>query len=242
MPPSPWRQQVKSLVRATCPRRMLIASGPVADARICLTFDDGPHPENTARVLDVLGEQGVPATFFVIGERAARHPELVERAAREGHVVGNHTFFHREPNQTSAAALLGEVRMTRRLLAELLGRPTGLFRPPKGVVSVAKLLGLWAARQTVVLWDTNPLDYRATSAGEVRSWLRANPPRAGALVLMHDDRPFASQVLPELIQSARDRGITFTTVPCWTHGASCERGKVGGAAPDDEHSRATVSA
>jgi peptidoglycan/xylan/chitin deacetylase (PgdA/CDA1 family) len=242
MPPSPWRQRVKSLMGATCPPRMLIASGPVAGGSVCLTFDDGPHSENTPRVLDVLGEHGVPATFFVIGERAERHPDLVVRAAREGHAVGNHTFFHREPSETSAAALLGEVRTTRRLLAELLGRPTGLFRPPKGVVSVAKLLRLWAARQTVVLWDTNPLDYRAKSADEVRSWLRANPLRPGALVLMHDDRPFASQVLSEMIRAARDSGLTFTTIPCWTHGAACDTGKVGSARRDGEAARSTVSA
>jgi peptidoglycan/xylan/chitin deacetylase (PgdA/CDA1 family) len=200
------------------PLRMFIARGPVAGGSVCLTFDDGPDPDNSARVLDVLGEHGVRATFFVIGERAARHPGLVVRAAREGHVVGNHTYFHLDPKKTSAAALVREVRQTRRLLAEMLGEPSDLFRPPLGAVTTAKLLGLWAARQTVVLWNCDPLDYQAQSADSVRSWFAANPLAPGALVLMHDDRPFAAQVLPDLIRSARDRGLTFTTVRDWTHG------------------------
>lgn len=234
MPRSSWRQRAKGVVGWAMPLRMFIAGGPVAGGRICLTFDDGPHPDNSARVLDVLGEHGVKATFFVIGERAARHPELVARAAREGHVVGNHTYFHLDPKKTSAVALIREVRQTRRLLAELLGETSDLFRPPLGAVTAAKLLGLWAVRQTVVLWNSDPLDYRAQSADCVRSWFEAHPLAPGALVLMHDDRPFAAQVLPELIRSARDRGLTFTTVRHWTHGEPWET--AGGLVADPDAS------
>jgi peptidoglycan/xylan/chitin deacetylase (PgdA/CDA1 family) len=220
MPHLPWRRRIRRALGAAVPSRMLLTRGPKSARSVCLTFDDGPHPENTARVLDLLGEHRVPATFFVIGQRAEQCPNLVVRAAREGHVVGNHTYYHRNPRETSAAALAVEVKQTRRLLAELLGQTCNLFRPPLGVVNPAKLLRLWAVRQTVVLWDTDPLDYRAKCADDVRAWFAGNPLRPGALVLMHDDRPFAWQVLPELIASARERGLTFTTVPYWTHRGS----------------------
>src|SRR5204863_8624195 len=88
------RQFIRAGFIATLPRRLLLARGPSGSASVCLTFDDGPHPHHTPRLLDLLKDQRVTATFFVIGRWAARYPELVRRIAAEGHLVGNHTFSH----------------------------------------------------------------------------------------------------------------------------------------------------
>jgi peptidoglycan/xylan/chitin deacetylase (PgdA/CDA1 family) len=180
-----------------------------------LTFDDGPHPEHTPRLLDLLKDQRVTATFFVIGQRATRHPELVRRMAAEGHLVGNHSFSHSEPRATTARQLLDEVRQTRDLLAEVLGGPTTLFRPPRGQVTAWKLWRLWRAGQTVVLWNVDPKDFAQTSADAVRAWFRDRPLRGGDVVLMHDNHPHAAELLPDLITDARQRGLTFTTPAHW---------------------------
>lgn len=210
------RQLLRRALAATLPRRLFLVHGPAAGRAVCLTFDDGPHPEHTPRLLDALKAHGVPATFFVIGQNAERYPDLVRRVAAEGHVVGNHSYSHTEPCRTSAGQLADETRRTGDLLAALLGgEAPALFRPPKGQVTVAKLWRLWRARQTVVLWDTDPKDYARQSAAEVRDWFRAHPLRGGDVVLMHDSHPHATAVVPDLVEAARGAGLRFTTLPEW---------------------------
>jgi peptidoglycan/xylan/chitin deacetylase (PgdA/CDA1 family) len=197
------------------PRRLFLVRGPAASASVCLTFDDGPHPEHTPRLLDTLKELGVTATFFVVGQQAERYPNLVRRIAAEGHAVGHHTFYHTDLRRTSARQLAAEVRRTRDLLARLLGKAPNLFRPPHGKLTPAKLWSLWRAGQTVVLWNVDPKDYACRSADQLQAWCEAHPMQAGDLVLMHDDRPHAAMVLPGLIAVARQRGLTFSTIPDW---------------------------
>jgi peptidoglycan/xylan/chitin deacetylase (PgdA/CDA1 family) len=210
-----WRQPLRRLMAVTLPRRMFLVDGPVKSGSICLTFDDGPDPVHTPRLLDVLKQHKIPATFFVIGQQAERHPEIVRRMIAEGHLVGNHSFTHSEPRGISAQQLVEEVQRTRELLLDLTGQAPALFRPPKGKLTAAKLWALWRAGQTVVLWNSDPRDYVCRSASDVRNWFRAHPLCAGNLVLMHDNRPHAAEVLPELIAAARRRGQTFVTVSEW---------------------------
>jgi len=211
-----WRRLVRSLLAATLQRRRLLVRGPVNSGLVCLTFDDGPDPVHTGGLLDVLKEEGVPATFFVIGQQAERHPELVRRMAAEGHVVGHHSYCHSDPQRTSARELLDEVERTRRVLAALLGKAPDLFRPPHGKVTVSKLWKLWRAGQTVVLWNVDTKDYACTSAAELKERLEASPLRSGDVVLMHDNRPYAAQVVRDLIAVTRARGLGFATVLPWT--------------------------
>jgi peptidoglycan/xylan/chitin deacetylase (PgdA/CDA1 family) len=214
--PRSWRQFLRRGLAAVLPWRWYIVRGPVHGGSVCLTFDDGPDPEHTPRLLDVLGRYRVPATFFVIGEKAQRHPEIVRRIAAEGHVVGHHSFHHTEPMRTSARQLLAEVRQTRELLGTLLDEPPSLFRPPYGALTWAKLWGLWRAGQTVVLWSVDPKDYACGSADEVRDRLRRQPPRSGDVILMHDNRPYAADVVADLVADVTRQGLTFGTPTAWT--------------------------
>jgi peptidoglycan/xylan/chitin deacetylase (PgdA/CDA1 family) len=163
----------------------------------------------------LLKEHGVPATFFVVGRLAERYPDLVRRMAAEGHVVGNHTFYHTTPSLTSTRQLVDETRRTRDVLAGLLGKVPTLFRPPHGKVTAAKLWGLWRAGQTVVLWNVDPKDYARQFPDEILTWFRKRPLRGGDLVLMHDRLPHAVAVLPSLIANAREQGLTFSTPDQW---------------------------
>jgi peptidoglycan/xylan/chitin deacetylase (PgdA/CDA1 family)/glycosyltransferase involved in cell wall biosynthesis len=216
--PSAWspRQLLRRALTALLPRRRFLTRGPAESGSVCLTFDDGPHPEHTPRLLDGLRRQGVRATFFVVGRQAERYPELVRRIAAEGHTLGHHSYSHSEPGQTSARQLLDEVRRTRDLLAGLTGTPPVLFRPPKGSLTARKLWGLWRAGQTVVLWNVDPKDYARRAAGEVRDWFRRRPLNGGDLVLMHDNHPHAAEVVPGLVEDAHGRGLTFSQLPEWT--------------------------
>jgi peptidoglycan/xylan/chitin deacetylase (PgdA/CDA1 family)/glycosyltransferase involved in cell wall biosynthesis len=213
--PNPWRQLLRRGLAVTLPRHVLMTGGPTSGRSVCLTFDDGPHPEYTPRLLDVLKERDVCATFFVIGSQAERHPEIVRRAVEEGHAVGNHTFSHGDPSATPTRRLIEEVRRTDDLLRRLTGRAPRLFRPPHGKVTAEKLWRLWRDGQTVVLWNADPKDYSRRDPDEVRAWFRERPLRGGDLVLMHDNVPHAIDVLPTLIDEARAAGLQFTTPPRW---------------------------
>ena len=215
--PSPrrWRQLLRGALAAALPHRLFLVRGPADSGRVCLTFDDGPHPEYTPQVLDVLRDHGVPATFFVIGREAERYPELVRRMAAEGHAVGHHSYCHTAPTLTPARQLVEELRRTDHLLTGLLGTPPHLYRPPHGKVTAAKLWGLWRAGQTVVLWNVDPKDSARPRPEDVRAWFREHPLRGGDIVLMHDNGPHAAAVVPDLIRGASAQGLRFTTPLAW---------------------------
>jgi peptidoglycan/xylan/chitin deacetylase (PgdA/CDA1 family) len=200
---------------AILPYRLLIARGPSGSNGVCLTFDDGPDPEFTPRLLDLLAKTKVPATFFLVGEAAERHPGLVRRIAEEGHVVGNHTFHHADARKTSPASYLAQVTRARILLRELSGQEVDLFRPPYGSLTIATLLALWRAGQVVVLWSIDPKDYPPTQVQAAIDSLNESPPRAGDIVLLHDRFPIALEVLTPLIRDVRLRGMDFTTPREW---------------------------
>jgi peptidoglycan/xylan/chitin deacetylase (PgdA/CDA1 family) len=200
-------QTLKTILATVLPSRLFVVRGATALPVIHLTFDDGPHPEHTPRLLDALREHDVRATFFVVGIHAASHPDLVRRIVAEGHAIGNHSYFHGEPSQTSADGLLVEVRQCRSLLHKLTGRDVNLFRPPKGALSVRKLRGVWKARQTVVLWNTDPRDFAMTESIQLVRWAESYRPTAGDIVLMHDNHPHAAEAVGTLVRRTAEFGL-----------------------------------
>lgn len=199
---------------AVLPRRRFLVRGPGTANRVALTFDDGPHPEHTPRLLDALAAAGIRATFFVIGREAERHPELVARAFGEGHAIGHHSWSHSEPDSTPAGRLLEETERTIALLAGITGRQHDRFRPPKGALTVAKCARLWQRHQRIVLWSADPRDYRMSDAGELRHWAAHNPPSPGEIVLLHDAWPFAAAAV-DSFAAWRERGVEFVTLDAW---------------------------
>lgn len=179
---------------------------------VWLTFDDGPHPEYTPRLLNVMRDSGVKGTFFLVGVHAQSHPELVRRIASEGHAIGHHTFHHKPSEATSARGLLEEVAICRNLLRSLTGRAPSLFRPPNGKLSLHRLCRLWAAGQQVVLWNVDPKDFALGSASELADWFRGHPLLPGDVVLLHDNHPYVAEALPEVIVETRSRGLEFATL------------------------------
>ncbi len=192
-----------------------MVSGPRDGRDVCLTFDDGPHPAHTPRVLDALARHGAPATFFLVGARAARHPELVRAIARAGHAIGQHSFWHRDPQRTSAVELADEIERTAALLASLTGDRPALFRPPHGKLTAGKLARVWRARHTAVLWNVDPRDFARPSAADALAFFRAAPPRPGDLVLLHDTHPRAAELVDGLAALILGQGLRFTAVPAW---------------------------
>jgi peptidoglycan-N-acetylglucosamine deacetylase len=112
------------------PQRASYSSCRVDGPYIAMTFDDGPHPVLTPRLLDMLKARGIRATFFLIGQNAAEYPDIVRRIAAEGHEIGNHTWDHPQLTKLSPIALREEIDRTSSTIAEIIGKPVLVMRPP----------------------------------------------------------------------------------------------------------------
>ena len=184
--------------------------------RLTLTFDNGPAPTVTDRVLDVLGEHGAKATFFVVGEQLGRHGrrELAERARSEGHWIGNHTMTHSIPfgDTADAAYLQHEIEDTQELLGDLT-HPDRLFRPfgrggilDEHLLSPAALERLQAGGYTVVLWNSVPRDWEDTTGWPERVFadLEANE---WLVLVVHDLPTGAMDQLPRFLERIANDGV-----------------------------------
>lgn len=216
--PSPFRQLVRRGMSLTLPRYLFMTCGPQASLSISLTFDDGPDPVHTPALLDRLRALHVRATFFVIGGKAKAHPGLVSRIADEGHEVGQHSYSHRPPHETSALSLFAETRRTTALLTRLTGRRPCLYRPPHGKLTPGKLLGPWILGQTVVLWNRDPKDFALREVGPLRRWFETTPLSGGDILLLHDVHAHVAPALEALVERAARSGLSFATPAEWRHG------------------------
>src|SRR3954451_6188313 len=124
-------------IRSAALDRMAPVGRVCGDDVVALTFDDGPHPGFTDRILDVLAELDVRATFFCVGKNAERHPGLLRRLRAEGHAIGSHSYSHPHPQQTAPATLARDYRRGRQVIEDVLSEGVTLFRPPHGHLSPA---------------------------------------------------------------------------------------------------------
>jgi peptidoglycan/xylan/chitin deacetylase (PgdA/CDA1 family) len=188
---------VKALCRAKTTREV-----------VALTFDDGPHPDYTPRILDVLARHGVKTTFFVVGEKAEAHPEIVRRIVAEGHLVGNHTYSHstRFP-WMSERKMKEEIHRCDVVLKKTTGERPVLFRPPFGVTNPTLARSL-RRDFTVAGWDVRSFDtmsrWPRTKVFE-RVLRRIKP---GSVVLLHDDRAEGDVLLEMILNHIEQNGYT----------------------------------
>ena len=195
--------------------------------KLALTFDDGPDPEWTPQILDILKAKHVPATFFVIGANMEAHPGLVQRILREGHEVGNHTYTHPNLADTPLPAVRLELNATQRLFEALTGRSMRLLRPPylgdaepsdaDEIVPIeeAQKLGYVTIGTHVDTLDWQMLPVDQMMALVLKEVSDPNPDARGNIILLHDsggDRSQTVKLLPELIDTMRARGFSFVPV------------------------------
>ena len=152
---------------------------------IGLTYDDGPDPEQTPGVLDALAAAGARATFFVLADRAAAHPELIRRIAADGHEIGLHGEDHTRLTTLPVREALRRIRRGKRRLEDLTGQLVKLFRPAYGAQTVTQAIGTRASGLEIVLWTAWARDWEEASAAEVaaRSFLALH---TGGFLLLHD--------------------------------------------------------
>ncbi len=203
----------RTLWRSTTPSR-------AAGRAVALTFDDGPDASFTPRILDILAEKGVPATFFVVGERARRHPELVQRAHDMGHAIGNHTETHSLRFHFShGRGLRREIGACNQAIRSAIGLEPCLFRSPQGL-KTPPLGGVLSEHGMVAIgWQVRGMDYVIRDPERIARRI-VEGAIDGGVILLHDggglqgsvDRSATIRALPRVIDGLRARGFTFVRV------------------------------
>lgn len=176
--------------------------------QIAITFDDGPNPNYTQKLLEGLKKRGVKATFFVLGEEAQQYPEIVEEIHEEGHLIGVHSYEHVNFGEIGDTAAMEQITKTREILYEITGEYAGFIRPP---------YGCWKSSlnekvpMIEVLWDVDPLDWATKSADTVVARIL---PKAhdGCIILLHDASASSVQAAFTVIDALQKQGYEFVTV------------------------------
>jgi peptidoglycan/xylan/chitin deacetylase (PgdA/CDA1 family) len=179
---------------------------------IAMTFDDGPSEKLTPKLLSLLAAHHIKATFFVIGQNVAEHPDILQRAIREGHEIGNHSWSHPNFGKMSDEKVRRELKMTEDAIMNACGvRPT-LMRPPYGSITTRQKR--WIHDEfgyQIILWDVDPLDWKRPGAKVVTSRI-VKETRPGSIVLSHDIHPGTIEAMPETLSQLEAKGFKFVTV------------------------------
>lgn len=197
------------LQRMAGPSR-LITRG-VESGRIALTYDDGPKPTDTARVLKELEQQNAKATFFCVGSHARRHPTLLRELRQAGHEIGSHTNSHVSLMKVSSQQAFDDIREGREAIEDVLGEPCPLFRPPHGLIPPLLLRSVWKSGCTIVLWTVSTRDYLALPIQTLCNRIRTRGISSGDIVLLHDTSEAAPELTRTLCQLAEDQNLAATT-------------------------------
>lgn len=190
----------------------LVCEIPTPRPEIALTFDDGPHPTLTPALLDVLRDRGVRATFYVVGWRVLRWPDIARRIVAEGHEIGNHSWRHDNLAAMGAARLLRDLDRASDAIRQVVGRPPVTLRPPYGALSPRQQRLVWDERRLpTVMWSVDPLDWQRPGSGTVarRIVARSQP---GAIVLAHDIHGPTIRAVLAILDGLSARGLRLRTV------------------------------
>lgn len=175
---------------------------------VALTFDDGPQPGTTGRLLDGLLERGAAATFFVIGEQIAGNEPLLQRMKDEGHQIGNHTYSHVRLLTADKDSVVGEVQKVEALLRQTVGEEDFWLRPPYGVIGTerARLI-----KTPMVYWSVDPQDWKLLDKDKVVQAVLGEV-RPGDIILLHDCYAASVDAALEIIDHLQAEGYDFVTV------------------------------
>ena len=185
-------------------------SHPPAQERrkIALTFDDGPHPRYTEQLLDGLKERGVHASFFVTGEHASLHPDIIRRMQEEGHLIGNHTYSHIQLTRKNRETFKEELVKTNEVIKEITGEDVLYVRPPYGTwdKSLEEELNMFP-----VLWTIDPLDWCSKNASCVAGRILQKADE-NEIILMHDYYDTSVTAALKVVDELLEQGYEFVTV------------------------------
>jgi peptidoglycan/xylan/chitin deacetylase (PgdA/CDA1 family) len=179
---------------------------------IAMTFDDGPSEKLTPELLDILAVHHIHATFFVIGQNVVHAPEILQRAVREGHEIGNHSWSHPAFGKMSDAAVRREIQKTDDAIRVAIGHSPTLLRPPYGSITARQKQWIHSEfGYRIILWDVDPLDWKRPGREVVMNRI-VRETRPGSIILSHDIHPGTIKAMPETFDQLQAKGFKFVTV------------------------------
>jgi peptidoglycan/xylan/chitin deacetylase (PgdA/CDA1 family) len=177
-----------------------------------MTFDDGPSAENTPRLLEILKQRNIKATFFLIGQNAAANPDIVRRILAEGHEVGNHSWTHPQLSKLSDDRVRVEITKTQDAIKDASGYSPTLLRPPYGAITPRQRE--WIANQfglNIILWSVDPFDWKRPGVSVITQRILSQV-RPGAIILSHDIHKQTVDAMPATLDALIAKGYKFVTV------------------------------
>jgi peptidoglycan/xylan/chitin deacetylase (PgdA/CDA1 family) len=216
-PPRSERRADPHRMKPPSLRKAAAMQGPHASAcvhgdYIAVTFDDGPHATLTPALLDLLARNGIRATFFCLGKRVERYPEIVLRMTSAGHEIGNHSWGHPDLVTLTNDEVRSELQRTDSAIFQAAGVRPVLMRPPYG--SLTELQCKWIGQEfgyKVILWNVDSLDWKEPGPDVIASRI-VSLAKAGSIVLSHDIQPQTIGAMPEVLAVLLARGFKFATV------------------------------
>lgn len=196
------------MVQAGWPDGAKAAAAAPEQKVAALTFDDGPHREYTARLLDGLKERGVKATFFLMGQNIEGNEELVRRMQQEGHLIGNHSYRHIQLTKAGEEAVCEAVDQTEQIIEEITGTRPQYLRPPYGDWNDSLECRM---NLTTVFWTLDSLDWKLKNTEKIVRQVERKI-NNGDIILMHDIFPASVDAALELVDHLKEKGYTFVTV------------------------------
>ena len=210
--PKGWNPDVAGLPGTANAANVTFTSGSRSQAYVALTFDDGPHATLTPKLLDILAERNVKATFFVLGPRVKASPGVMRRIVAEGHEIGNHSWTHRVMSKAPDAAVFKEFQDTHDAVIAACGVAPKSQRPPYGAMTkVQRSMLKDKFGYPCILWDVDPLDWKKPGSGVVASRLLSGA-RNGSILLLHDIHAGSVDAVPAVVDGLIAKGYTFVTV------------------------------
>ncbi|MBB5034017.1 polysaccharide deacetylase family protein [Prosthecobacter vanneervenii] len=192
--------------------RISYSSVKISQKTLAMTFDDGPHPSLTPKLLDLLKERNIKCTFFLIGQQVKMYPDIVRRIIAEGHEIGNHTWTHCSLTSRSDDQIRSELKKSEDAVFEVAGVRPHLVRPPYGAVNTRiKNLMFTEFGYSTIMWSVDPQDWRRPGVAAVTSRL-VNGAHPGAIMLSHDIHPPTITAMPAMFDQLLSQGYQFVTV------------------------------
>jgi peptidoglycan/xylan/chitin deacetylase (PgdA/CDA1 family) len=192
--------------------QMTWTSVRVKEPYIAMTFDDGPSAALTPKLLDLLKERHIHVTFFVVGQNAKDHPEILKRAIAEGHEIANHSWSHPNLLKLSDEGVRSELNRTKEAIEAAIGKPPTLMRPPYGNLSAAQRK--WVHDDLgykIILWSVDPLDWKRPGPEVVHRRI-VEETRNGGIILSHDIHAGTVEAMPATLDELAGKGFKFVTV------------------------------
>jgi peptidoglycan-N-acetylglucosamine deacetylase len=182
-----------------------------------LTFDDGPHEQNTPKILEILKKYNVKATFFIVGSIAEKYPQLVKLIWKDGHEVANHSYSHNKNNYS-----VSEIAETNNVIKGIIGITPKYYRPPWGKIELNQLVYIIINKMKLILWHINSFDHIIKDSNQLINVIKTTKIISGDIILFHENRDHTIKALPEIIEYLKFRNLNLIELNRnWKSNSSC---------------------